>query len=285
MERLLIAGCGALGNGLGALLESAPTRVFGLRRNVAALHPSIEGISADLSQAMAPLPAVDALVYTATPAERTEAAYRSAYVDGLRHVLQALPGPVQRIIYVSSTSVLADSAGEWIDENTPANPPSATAAILREGECLALEHGATVLRFAGIYGPKRLWMLRTASQQDLQCNIDPPQWTNRIHEYDCIRAIHHLLTIDQPDSLYHGVDDEPATRYAVLSWLREQLNLPAPGQSNGVDQNATATSQQAQATGKATGKRLRNDKLKATGWQPEYPNFRTGYADTLAQAG
>lgn len=273
MERLLIAGCGALGNGLGALLENEPLRVFGIRRNVAALHAAIEGISADLSQAMAPLPAVDALVYTATPAERTEQAYRSAYVDGLRHVLQALPNPPQRIVYVSSTSVLADSGGEWIDESTHAQPPSATAAVLHEGEQLALEHGATVLRFAGIYGPQRLWMLRTAQTPDLTCDIDPPQWTNRIHEYDCIRAIHHLLTLPNPDSLYHGVDDEPATRHTVLTWLREQMGLPPPSITAPNSSNAKF----------ATGKQLSNARLKASGWQPHYPDFRAGYAETLAQ--
>lgn len=277
MKSVLIAGCGALGNGLGQLLHERDDsiQVFGIRRNVTALHPCIQGIKADLSQpaSLKDLPAVDALVYTATPSERTESAYRVAYVDGLKAVLNALPQIPSRFIYVSSTSVLADSAGAWVDETTAAKAESETAAVLLEAEAVALAHQAVVLRFAGIYGPARRWLLRSAEQAVVECDVDPPQWTNRIHEYDCVQALWHLLHSNMNACVLHGVDDEPAARYDVLAWLRQQMNLPAPVPSANPLRD------------KATGKRIKNQRLRAIGWVPRYPSFREGYQEILSQVG
>ena len=271
-SRLLIAGCGALGNGLARRLPGSAWQVYGLRRNTAALDAAVRPIAGDLTDSgrLPPLPAADAVIYTATPASRDPQAYRQAYVDGLRNVMGRLPQPPRRLIYVSSTSVLADDQGAWVDETTPPRPPTATAEILREGELLAREHGAVILRFAGIYGPGRMWLIRQAQAADLSCVIDPPQWANRIHAYDCVTALQHLLTLDTVADVYHGVDDLPAPRHEVLAWLREQLGLPPP-------QIATA------APGTtAGGKRVSNQRLRASGWQPDYPDYRHGYREILA---
>ena len=86
--------------------------------------------------------------------------YRRAYVDGPRALVEALAGqakPPGRIVMVSSTAVFAQQAGEWVDETSPTEPTHFSGRRLLEGEQV-IRSGpipATVVRLAGIYGPRR----------------------------------------------------------------------------------------------------------------------------------
>lgn len=273
-QNRLIAGCGALGNAVARRLAEAGRggNIFGLRRNIRQLDDALRPLAADLSNpaSLSDLPAVADVIYTATPATRDVHSYHAAYVQGLRHLMDALPRPPRRLIYVSSTSVFGENSGQWVAEDTPLNPATATAAELCRGEAVAAEYGAVIIRFAGIYGEHRRWLIRQAMQADCACPLDPPQWTNRIHEYDCVSALIHLL--DMPlataggATVFHGVDDEPAPRYEVLSWLREQLGLPPPAPV---------------ANDGGQGKRVANQRLRQSGWQVEFSDYRAGYRALL----
>ncbi|HKL54124.1 MAG TPA: NAD(P)H-binding protein, partial [Wenzhouxiangellaceae bacterium] len=114
-RRLLIAGCGDLGNRLAARLTG--WEVHGLRRNVSKLAAGILPVSADLSEPST-LGAVtgqwDAVIYTATPGERTPEGYRQAYVTGMQQLLKRVRAG--RLIMVSSTAVFGQDDGAWVDE-------------------------------------------------------------------------------------------------------------------------------------------------------------------------
>ena len=92
---LLIAGCGDLGCRTGVALARQGWFVQGLRRQVAALPAAIAPLRADLSQAGCPpgwpAQAPDYLLYAAAADRSDEPAYRAAYVEGLRHVLDCEP--------------------------------------------------------------------------------------------------------------------------------------------------------------------------------------------------
>ena len=93
---------------------------------------------------------------------------------------------------------------------------------------------------------------------------DPNRWTNRIHRDDAAAAVVHLLTrTGAPGPLYVGTDDEPALLGDVAAHLAQHLGAPAPPATDPV---------------RATGKRLSNARLHATGWVPAYPTYREGYA-------
>ena len=100
---------------------------------------------------------------------------------------------------------------------------------------------------------------------------EPPQYTNRIHRDDAAGLLAHLLGLADRKALlapcYLGVDDDPASLFEVTSWLAEQLG----------------TSLQADAPGstRSGSKRCSNELARETGWQPEYPSFREGYAELL----
>jgi nucleoside-diphosphate-sugar epimerase len=282
MAHILIAGCGYVGTALGMRLAAAGHVVWGLRRSAEGLPSGLQCVAADLT-APATLqelpPALDVVFYTAAPNGADDVAYRAIYVDGLRHLLEALvrqhQSP-QRVLFTSSTAVYAQSAGEWVDETSPADPRHFTSSLVLEGERLLLggPFPATVIRFGGIYGPGRTSLIQRVRQGLAPCRKGPPLYTNRIHRDDCAGALHHLMTLPEPDSLYIGVDHEPADQCDVLRWLAGQLGAPAPRveASLGTDSRRHRTN-----------KRCRNAKLVASGYVFRYPTFREGYTALLAR--
>lgn len=269
MKRLLIAGCGDLGIRLAAHLNSPDWSVHGLRRNVDALPATIEPVAADLLDPVS-LEAVagswDAIVYQATPDEYSEDGYRRAYVDGLANLLEHVG--CRRLIFVSSTAVYGHDGGEWVDETSPTEPARFNGRILLEAEARALDAAAStsVVRFAGIYGPGRDYLLRKLRRGDARCRRHPPQWTNRIHVDDCAAAIAHLIALERPRSIYCASDGHPAARCEVLDWLARRLGVPGPGHDDA-------------ATG--MGKRVANARLCATGFEFRHPDYRSGYEEML----
>lgn len=279
---LLIAGCGDVGTRLGLRLAEAGWTVYGLRRTVEKLPMQILPVAGDLQADGCPpsWPAggLDYLVYCAAATVSDEAGYRAAYVDGLRRVLGWLAQHGQaprRLLFVSSSSVYAQQAGEWVDETSPAEAASFSGRIMREAEQLALHSGiaASVVRLTGIYGPGRQWLLGQV-RQGYRVASEPPLYGNRIHVDDAAGLLACLLQADARgvtlEDCYLGVDDEPAPLHEVVAWLRGQL-----GVSHWAEQSSVR---------RAGSKRCSNARARALGWAPEYPSYREGYAAVLAQS-
>ena len=270
MSVVLIAGCGDVGGELARRLLANGHEVYGLRRRAHLLPAGVRPVAGDVCdpQSLHALPGgIDALVYTAAADVRSETAYRAAYVDGVRNVLEAVrrTSTLQRLLYVSSTRVYPQSAGEWVDEESPTEGDDRYARLLLEGEAAVREAAAptVVVRFAGIYGPDRTRLIDRVRTGE-PCT---GAWTNRIHRDDCAGVLHHLLRLDDPLPLYLGADDEPATQCAVMSWMAERLGLPAP--------------QRTEAGTRGLGKRCRNARLTASGYEFSYRSFREGYGAML----
>jgi nucleoside-diphosphate-sugar epimerase len=281
MTRVLIAGYGYVGTALGGRLAAAGHEVWGLRRSAAGFPPGVHSVAADLTkpQTLRHLPRdLEVVFYTAAADGADEAAYRAIYVDGLRHLLEALVEQRQaprRVVFTSSTAVYAQSHGEWVDETSPTEPQHFTGRRVLEGERLLLTSpfSATVLRLGGIYGPERVSLIERLRQGLAVCRDGPPVYTNRIHRDDCAGALHHLMTLPQPEALYLGVDHEPADQCDVLRWLAAQLGV-APPKLDAIVEDETRRPR--------TNKRCRNTKLVASGYTFRYPTFRDGYAALLA---
>ena len=278
---ILIAGCGYIGTALGVRLATDGHGVWGLRRRPEGLPDAIRPLAADLSGAatLGVLPPdMDIVYYTAGAADRTEAAYRSAYVDGPRHLLEALRQQGQRprrLVFTSSTGVYAQLGGEWVDEDSPAEPTHSEGRQLLTGERLFLDSAfpATVLRLAGIYGPGRTRLVDSLRQGDATYHESPPSYLNLIHRDDCVGALRHLAALARPASLYIGVDYQPVDRGTLLRWLSGALNTQPPRLV-------------ADAAGRRSNKRCRNARLVASGYPFQYPTFKHGYSaivDALTQ--
>jgi len=264
---VLIAGAGDLGSRLALRCAARGEDVIALRRRDVASLDGVRHLRVDLAtgEGFSRLPRrPDALVFCAAPDQRTEAAYRTLYVDGLRRLLDALEVP--RVIFVSSTAVYAEDAGEWVDEATPAHADAFNGRVLLEAEHeLATHEGGIVLRLSGIYGPGREMMIRRAREG----RADRPRWTNRIHVEDAAAALQHLLALEAPARIYLGNDDEPSLECDVQAWIRAREGLPAV----------------APASEPESGRRVSNARLRASGWVPEHPDFRSGYGPLLSKPG
>lgn len=279
MARILIAGCGDVGTTLALNLRQAGHEVWGLKRNPDTLPPGICPLARDLTEpeGLLPLPsAINYVFYTAAAGGSSEDRYRAAYIDGVRNLLAALTRTDQRprrVFFTSSTAVYGQCQGEWVDEDSPAEATGFAGRCLRAGEAVLWKgpYPATVIRFGGIYGPGRTRLIDSLRNGTATCVAQPPVYSNRIHRDDCAAALQHLMQLDQPASLYLGVDDDPAPLCEVLRWLARQLGAPGP---RIIDLSEVERSR--------GNKRCQNTRLLASGFRFRYPSYRDGYRAMLA---
>lgn len=273
-EQVLLAGCGDLGLRVAQRLRGRGDEVWALRRHPpAADGPDIRWLPADLTRpdSLVALPRTfTRLVYLPTPDRRDAAAYRAIFVDGLRHLLAALDGSVlQRVLLVSSSAVYGAHGGEWVDEDTPPDPPGFNGASLLEAErwLAAQPLRSIVLRLAGLYGPGRTQLFERLRAGAVRVPRAAPHWANRIHVDDAAAAIVHLLALDDPQPCYLGVDDTPLPLDLLYDHLARLLSVPPP-----------AAGPPPPGVGS---KRLSNARLRASGFAPRWPDAHVGYAALL----
>lgn len=264
---VLIAGAGDVGGRLAALRVQRGEDVVCLRRRAVGGVPGAHVLRVNLAsgEGFDQLPRrADALVFCAAPDERSEPAYRALFVDGLRRLLDYLD--VERMLFVSSTAVYAEDAGEWVDEATPARAEAFNGRVLLQAEQQLATHGeAAVLRLSGLYGPGRDAMLRRA-----RAGAPPrPRWRNRIHVEDAAGALSHLLDVADLQRLYLGSDDHPTLETELVAWVRRQEGLPP------LSPRLEAES----------GRRISNAHLRVSGWTPRFPDYAAGYLPMLHRPG
>lgn len=277
---VLILGCGDIGIRLGSALIAAGARVHGVRRDTSRLPAEFTGHAADYTQpgslgfieALAP----DYVVATLNPFDRSLEGYRSGFTGGMAHLLQGLGAHRPRhVIMSSSTRVFAERDGGWVDESSPLTTEDPFATAIIEAEALLLDSGlgGSVVRFGGVYGTPGGRLVARISRGEI-CPPEPVRYTNRIHREDCAGFIGHLLANAERgetlEPVYIGVDDNPAPRYEVESWLARKLGV-APGEPSFEPIRHSGSGH----------KRCRNEALRASGYALAYPDYRAGYGALL----
>ncbi len=284
--RLLIVGCGYLGTRLAQIAREKPgTVVAGAARNPTTRqewqsrgYEVFEADVSDIDSLHSVVPFAPTHVVYCVAGGRAGGAglYRKLYFEGLKHVLAVLEqfAPVMaHVFFTSSTSVYEEKNGEWVDEESPANPDSPTAAVLREAEIMLLQQRhvhTTVLRVAGIYGPGRGVLVQRAREVGkAPVEDDPRRWLNFIHVDDIALSILSLAeTALSRGQIYNLCDDEPIRLGDYYSWIRRQAGL--------------TTVQFAPGAAKPLNKRISNLKLKnTTGFRCRYPSIREGLAGAV----
>lgn len=270
--RVLIAGCGDVGNVLASSLLQDGHVVYGLKRDVSSLPEGVIPLQADLTrpETLTDLPSeFDRLVFMPTPASRDPAGYETIFIEGWNNLWAALKKAPARTLLVSSTAVFGESDGGLVDERTVPDPTGFNGKILFKMEQLA--RGCTdelvVVRISGIYGPGRERLIRQAVSEGLEVQQTPPFFTNRIHRDDAAGVLKHLLFIDRAQTLYIASDNQPAPRYDVVKWLAVMQGAQAP--RGRVDEHASR------------GKRVNNQRLRDSGFEFSYPDYRAGYGAVL----
>ena len=186
------------------------------------------------------------------------------HVKGLRQVLDALPGSMVRVIYVSSTGVYAQDSGEWVDEESVCDPAREGGRACLAGERLLFAHGrgrdAMVLRLAGLYGAGRVPReSEVAAGRSIAGSSDA--YLNLIHVEDAALAIVTAAVSEAVAGRTYNVSDgRPLTRGEYVALVGSWLQVSPPEFEGGV----------------GLGKRVRNDRLtNELGLRLRFPSPRT----------
>ena len=203
--------------------------------------------------------------------------YRDSYYAIAENVVRLgdhLPN-LKRVVFISSTGVYGQNAGEVIDINTPVfAPASATSQVILQTEQLLQQHfedKSVIIRPSGIYGQSRLRLLTMATQlaaQSPNMTSDYPSntWTNRIMDIDLVSIIVKVTNTGETVPVYLATDNAPVPLYTVLNYLAtaQGLNLSLPCMEP------------------TTGKRIINN--LPTTWL-NYPDWQSGYQHILSALG
>jgi nucleoside-diphosphate-sugar epimerase len=274
MPRVLIAGCGYIGDAAARLLVEEGWEVVGWTRRGQLAERAGENAIAfsavditDLETVRRNSFAADVVVHCASSGADS---YLHVYRDGVANLAACFPNA--RIIFTSSTSVYPQCDGSSVTEESAAESDSENAQILRQAEKIVLANDGIVLRVAGIYGPGRSFLLHSVINGNA---VIGNRFVNQVHRDDVASAISFLAqtrAVDPP-RIFNVVDDIPAPRAEILDWLSARLGLPL------LSSPATATPKRGRSN-----KRVSNAKLRALGWLPAYPSYREGFDRSVLPA-
>jgi nucleoside-diphosphate-sugar epimerase len=274
---IVVAGCGYVGSKLAADLAAAGEEVIGLSRSGGEGGAGYRELACDLTdresvRGMAVvLGGHDDLrvVHCASSGRGGALAYRAVYVEGLKHLVDCLKPA--RVVFTSSTSVYPQEDGSEVDESSFAEPDRETGALLREAEGIALGEGGIVARLAGIYGPGRSFILKRFLEGGSAIDGDPSnagapgRIINQIHRDDAASALAFMLGgRAEPGEVYNVADASPMTQHELFEALAAKFDRPMPP-VKAPDLNRKRG---------WTDKRVSSAKLRAAGWNPQFPDYR-----------
>jgi nucleoside-diphosphate-sugar epimerase len=270
MSRILVAGCGYVGEATVDLFHAAGWKVEGwVHSEESAARLSAKPYRVALVDVSQPdqvaeqTEAFDAVIHCVSTRGGDADMYRRIYFNGACNLLNSFPAA--KILFTSSTSVYAQHDGSWVTEESETKPLRETSRILLETEELVLDNGGIVARLAGIYGPGRSALLSKFLNGTATIEAENNRFVNQVHRDDIASALFLLLN-GNPQSrlqIYNVVDDEPMLQSDCYRWLARRLNRPLP---------PIRQSQQPRKRGN-TNKRVSNSKLRQLGWSPQYPTF------------
>ncbi|MEO7724999.1 MAG: NAD-dependent epimerase/dehydratase family protein [Chthoniobacterales bacterium] len=281
-RRVLIAGCGYVGTATADLFHAAGWEVEGWTHSPeSAAHLSLKPYSVravDIAAGEAVKNAAAefaAVIHCASSGGGGADAYRRVYFEGAKNLLAGLRPPT--FVYTSSTSVYAQTDGEWVDETSAAEPRHETGRILRETEELVRQNNGVVARLAGIYGPGRSALLRKFLSGEARIEKSGARYLNQAHRDDIAAALLHLVTVCgeklTTPAIVNVSDDQPITQLDAYTWLAAKLNRPLPEISDRVERKRGTSN-----------KRVSNRKLRALGWEPKSPTFAIGMENSVIPA-
>jgi nucleoside-diphosphate-sugar epimerase len=271
MKKVVILGCGFVGVRAARLFSRAGWEVVGVTRSEESAAQlageSFQVIACDIADeaslsAREELQEAGVLISAVSSGKGGVEKYREVYLKGLQNALGCL-GP-RRVLFVSSTSVYAQTDGSLVTEESPAEPASPTSRVLREAEDLALSVGGWVARLAGIYGPGRSVLLKKFLEKTAVIEDGGSRHINQIHADDAASALAHLAIFKAPSGIYNVVDDEPLTQLELYSFLARHFAEPPPPRG-AADPNRKRG---------LTDKRVSNAKLRALKWLPWHRSFQ-----------
>ena len=255
--RLLIVGCGDVGQRIAGLLGSR-WRVFGTARSKATADElrrlGIQPVTADLDHRRTLARAAGLAnwtLYLAPPPNTGAADPRLGHWLTAHGAAQAKRAgtskPSPRLVYMSTTGVYGDRAGGWVSETTPVQPttPRAKRRVDAEQQIRqAIKRGrpggrlgrrlerppslqANILRVPGIYAAERLPEERLRNRLPVADGTGDG-YTNHIHADDLARLTVLGLIRMRSGRVFNTVDQSDLRTGQWLDMVADTLGLPPP---------------------------------------------------------
>lgn len=282
MEKSLLSfGHGYTARALAALLVPRGWRIVGTTRSPEKLDEiagtGVEPLlwpGADPGPLLAEFPNV---LISAGPSKEGE-----PVLDAVEDSFRQHASSLRWVGYLSTTGVYGDQGGDWVDEDTPLRPSTQRGQDRRQAEerwQAIPDLPLHIFRLAGIYGPGRGPFAKVRSGQARRI-IKKDQVFSRIHVEDIAQALDLSLGRPSPGAIYNLCDDDPAPPQDVIAYAARLLKVPVPP---AVPFEEADLSPMARSF-YAENKKVRNDRIKSElGWQPLYPDYRSGLEDLLAR--
>ena len=283
--KFTVIGCGYFGSQVARLWKElgfevcVTTRSSQRAQQLNQLGFNAVTIDVTESNSLTKLPESDVVLFSIGFDRSSADDIRSVYVDGFENVLESLSDSTKQLIYISSTGVLANSHGQWIDESAPTGPLREGAKAHLEAEQMLqasrLSDRSVILRLAGIYGPNRVPRLSAVVQR--QWHLLPTKGhVNLIHVVDAAGITNRVVELGLMNTLYHVSDGQPPMRKALYEFVAKQVG------AGDIDWDVPTDA--IVAVRSASNKLISNRKLTTeTGYQFAYPDYRAGVAAALTQ--
>jgi nucleoside-diphosphate-sugar epimerase len=220
MKRLLVAGFGDIARRAAPRLE----RRFALQPLARAF-----GFDLDRPETLA-LEAADAVLHCAPPPGEGETDSRTANLLAALEKARILPA---RMVYVSTSGVYGDCAGERVDESRPPAPQSERAVRRLDAElrlaqwCRSRGVALVILRVPGIYAADRLPLARLRAGTPVLRSEDDV-YTNHIHADDLAQTVVRALDSEAPEGIYNAADDTKLKMGDWMDLVADARGLPRP---------------------------------------------------------
>lgn len=241
--RLLIIGCGdVVRRALPWLMQhftvyaTARSKESASQLNTLGVRPILADL--DRPKSLARLGGIaEYLIHSAPPGDGAGDQRTRALIAALSHANiqqnKILPQRLRRAVYISTSGVYGDYAGQWIDESSPLKTQSQRALRRVDAEKQlrdwAGRHGVrlSILRSPGIYAANRLPTERIIRGEPV-LHRDEDSYSNHIHADDLAHALCLALFRGLPLRTYNIVDDEPHKMGDYFDQVADAMQLPRP---------------------------------------------------------
>jgi nucleoside-diphosphate-sugar epimerase len=236
MRRLLIIGCGDV-----ALRALPPLReryrIYGLTRNRQrapllrehGVMPIVGNLDDPASLAGLAGIAHDVL-HSAPPPPRGARDSRTAHLIAALAKAKSLP---QQLVYISTSGVYGDCAGELIDETRVLRPQTERARRRVDAERQLRDWGRrshvriSILRAPGIYSERRLPFERLRAGTPA-LRADEDGYSNHVHAEDLARMAVAALRFGHAGRMYNASDDSVLKMGDYFDLVADHCGLPRP---------------------------------------------------------
>ena len=286
----IIIGCGDVGKRIAKSLNLQGESVTALSHQKSSQmtlkQQGINSISADLDD---PASLVDIdfqqsnIYYLAPPANEGDNDQR---MKNFIHAQSQNKSP-RRIVYISTTGVYGDAAGEWVTENNPPAPQASRSKRRLDAEntltryCQQSNCEYNILRVSGIYCLSKLPLERLkAGVLALDLAIAPS--SNRIHADDLANIAISAMTHKVSNQIFNVADGNPTSITDYFIQVSKTFNLPPPTQIS--REEAQSQISDAMLSYLAESKKVSIDKLRHTlEITLQYPDLETGLKQCFAE--